>query len=97
MFSRVLLSTDFSEQAEEAYPWAAKLASCDGGTVVLMHALEDDLVATAPVFAGYMADVNGDYVIGFSVLGIGALLGSLCFVFARAPVHPDGDKLVGEK
>lgn len=55
MFSRVLLSTDFSEQAEEAYPWAAKLASCDGGTVVLMHALEDDLVATAPVFAGYMA------------------------------------------
>jgi hypothetical protein len=44
-----------------------------------------------------MADTQGDYVIGFSVLGIGALLGSLCFVFARAPVHPDDDKLVAEK
>jgi len=55
MFSRILLSTDFSEQAEIAYPWAAKMAACDGGKVILMHALEDDLVATAPVFAGYMA------------------------------------------
>jgi hypothetical protein len=44
-----------------------------------------------------MADIQGDYVTGFSVLGIGALLGSLCFVFARAPVHPDNDKLGGEK
>ena len=44
-----------------------------------------------------MADTHGDYVTGFSVLGIGALLGSLCFAFARAPVHPDDAKLVGEK
>lgn len=55
MFERILLSTDFSEQAEVAYPWAAKMASIEDGSIVLMHALEDDLVATAPVFAGYMA------------------------------------------
>ncbi|MFK5957195.1 MAG: universal stress protein [Planctomycetota bacterium] len=55
MFSRILLTTDFSTQAEHAYPWAAKLATPNGGIVHLIHALEDDLVATAPVFADYMA------------------------------------------
>ena len=55
MFSRILLATDFSEQAEQAYPWAARLAVSNNGKVILMHALEDDLVATAPVFANYMA------------------------------------------
>jgi MFS family permease len=54
-------------------------------------------MSIGPIYAGYMADDQGDYVTGFSVLGIGALLGSLCFLFARAPVHPDNDKLVGEK
>lgn len=55
MFRRVLLATDFSPHAEVAYPWAARLAALGGGVVVLAHALEDDLVATAPVFAHYMA------------------------------------------
>ncbi len=55
MFRRVLLATDFSQQAEAAYPWAARLASSNHGCLVLAHALEDDLVATAPVFANYMA------------------------------------------
>ncbi|MDA1113503.1 MAG: universal stress protein [Planctomycetota bacterium] len=55
MFSRILLTTDFSTQAEQAYPWAAQLASSNGGVIHLMHALENDLVATAPVFANYMA------------------------------------------
>jgi MFS family permease len=54
-------------------------------------------MSIGPIYAGYMADARGDYVAGFSVLGIGALLGSLCFLFARAPVHPDNDKLVREK
>ena len=54
-------------------------------------------MSIGPIYAGYMADAQGDYVTGFSVLGIGALLGALCFLFARAPVHPDNDKLVGEK
>lgn len=55
MFQRVLLATDFSTQAEAAYAWAARMARADGGTVVLVHAMEDDLVASAPVFANYMA------------------------------------------
>lgn len=55
MFSRILLTTDFSTQAEHAYPWAAQLATSNHGVIHLMHALEDDLVATAPVFADYMA------------------------------------------
>ena len=54
-------------------------------------------MSIGPIYAGYMADINGDYVIGFSVLGIGAFLGALCFLFSRPPVHPDDDKLVGEK
>ena len=55
MFSRLLLTTDFSSQAEQAYPWAARLATSNDGVIQLIHALEDDLVATAPVFANYMA------------------------------------------
>lgn len=55
MFRRVLLATDFSPHAEAAYPWAARLAASNDGNVVIVHALEDDLVATAPVFAHYMA------------------------------------------
>ncbi|MCH2100541.1 MAG: universal stress protein [Planctomycetes bacterium] len=54
MFSRVLLATDFSEHSEQAYPWAAQLAASNQGTVVLIHVLEGDLVAHAPLFAGYM-------------------------------------------
>ena len=55
MFSRILLTTDFSGQAEQAYPWAARLAISNHGSIHLVHAFEDDLVATAPVFANYMA------------------------------------------
>lgn len=54
MFSRILLATDFSDHSKQAYPWAARLASSNDGKVVLVHALEGDLVANAPVFAGYM-------------------------------------------
>jgi nucleotide-binding universal stress UspA family protein len=54
MFSRILLATDFSDHSRQAYPWAAQLAKSNDGTVVLVHALEGDLVASAPVFAGYM-------------------------------------------
>lgn len=54
MFSRILLATDFSEHSEQAYPWAAQLAASNQGTVVLIHVLEGDLVANAPLFAGYM-------------------------------------------
>ena len=54
----ILLTTDFSSQAEQAYPWAARLATSNQGVIQLVHALEDDLVATAPIFADYMAPVR---------------------------------------
>ena len=54
MFARILLATDFSDQAENAYPWAAQMARASDGVVLLVHALENDLVSTTPVFAGFM-------------------------------------------
>ena len=50
-------------------------------------------MSIGPIFAGYMADIHGNYEIGLSALGIGALAGSLCFLFASPPVHPHSDKL----
>ena len=54
MFQRILLSTDFSEDAKVAYRWAAELARQSGGTVVLVHAFEDDMIAAAPALSGYL-------------------------------------------
>jgi MFS family permease len=42
-----------------------------------------------PIVAGYMADVSGSYTPGFTVLAIGAALGSLFFVFATKPAPPE--------
>jgi sugar phosphate permease len=41
-----------------------------------------------PIVAGYMADVSGSYTPGFTVLAIGAFLGSIFFVFATKPPAP---------
>ena len=49
MFSRILLATDFSDPARPSVDWAGGLATLEGGTVVVVHALEHDLVAHAPV------------------------------------------------
>ena len=50
-------------------------------------------MSIGPVYAGFMADLYGNYLLGFSTLAVGALAGSLCFVFASPPNHPDGDKM----
>ncbi len=47
-------------------------------------------MSTGPIFAGYMADVHGNYELGFGILAGGTLLGSLCFLAARPPTHPEG-------
>lgn len=52
MFRRVLLATDFSENARVAYRWAAALARGSAGRVVLVHVLEADLSSAAPLLAG---------------------------------------------
>lgn len=41
-----------------------------------------------PIVAGLMADRTGDYRAGFTVLAVGALLGSVFFVAARKPQPP---------
>ena len=45
-------------------------------------------MSIGPVFAGYMADLQGDYLMGFSVLAAGALVGTLCFMAAKPPNMP---------
>ena len=42
-----------------------------------------------PVFAGYIADVSGDYQLAFIVLAAVSLLGALCFFLATPPKVPE--------
>ena len=42
------------------------------------------------IFAGIMADVYGNYELGFSVLAVLSLLGSVCFAAAKQPGRPVG-------
>ena len=50
-------------------------------------------MSIGPIFAGYLYDVQGNYTMAFTVLGLSAMAGSLCFAFASQPKHPEGDKL----
>lgn len=61
MFSRILLATDFSENARQAYAWAAELARVHGGTLVLVHALESDVVNPGTVYGGPFLPEGVDY------------------------------------
>lgn len=47
-------------------------------------------MSIGPILAGYMADVYGNYELGFSVLATGTLIGSFCFLAAGPPSHPGG-------
>ncbi|HKI73104.1 MAG TPA: MFS transporter, partial [Pseudomonadales bacterium] len=42
-------------------------------------------MSTGPVVAGYLADIYGNYRMGFTVLSVGAFLGSFCFLAATPP------------
>ncbi|MGE3857385.1 MAG: MFS transporter [Dehalococcoidia bacterium] len=42
---------------------------------------------TGPLFAGYLADVTGDFRLGFSILAIVSGIGSVFFIVARRPQH----------
>ena len=46
-------------------------------------------MSTGPIFAGYMADIYGDYQIGFALLAGGAFMGSFCFLASTRPTHPN--------
>ena len=43
-------------------------------------------MATGPIVAGVLADVTGDYQLGFTVLALLSLLGSVCFFLATPPL-----------
>lgn len=45
-------------------------------------------MSTGPVLAGYLADVHGNYELGFSILAAGAFIGSFCFLAATKPPAP---------
>ena len=45
-------------------------------------------MSTGPIFAGYMADIYGNYELGFSYLAFGAFLGSFFFLAATPPKIP---------
>lgn len=45
-------------------------------------------ISLGPVVAGYMADVTGNYELGFALFGGCCLLGSACFMAARPPAIP---------
>ena len=47
------------------------------------------LLLIGPIFAGVMRDSTGTYQTAFAVLGVMAVVGGFCFLFAKKPVHPD--------
>ena len=50
-------------------------------------------MSIGPIFAGYLYDIQGSYTVAFTVMGLSAMAGSLCFALAVSPVHPDSGKL----
>ena len=44
-------------------------------------------MSAGPIFAGSMADIYGNYEMGFTYLAAGAFLGSFCFLAATPPAQ----------
>ena len=42
-------------------------------------------MSIGPIFAGYLADINGNYDLAFSALAVAAILGGICFSAAKPP------------
>jgi MFS family permease len=49
---------------------------------------------SGPLIAGVLADSTGNYKLGFTVIALMAGMGSLFFVFAKRPAHPDHPTLL---
>lgn len=43
---------------------------------------------SGPILAGYLADTQGNYELGFSIIAGASLLGACCFWFAKPPAAP---------
>jgi MFS family permease len=60
------------------------------GTIIGFSSLVAMLgMSIGPIFAGYLADIHGSYDIGFTIIAIGAFLGSFAFYAAKPPQHPN--------
>ena len=53
-------------------------------------------MTTGPIVAGVLADSTGDYKLGFTILAIGAGIGSVFFLLAKPPQRP-GQQVAVEK
>ena len=63
---------------------SAKSFNTEAGTIMGFSSLIVMLgMSLGPIFAGYMADREGNYLVAFTVLGLGALAGSVCFLLAQ--------------
>ncbi len=52
-------------------------------------------MSAGPIIAGYMADRDGNYQAGFTLLAVLILAGAFCFLLARPPKRADGGKQAG--
>jgi len=59
VFRRILLATDFSAHSRCAWRWAVELARMSGGTLVLVHVLEEGMATAGPALG---APVPGEVV-----------------------------------
>ena len=46
-------------------------------------------MSSGPIFAGLMADLQGDYKLGLSIIAGLSLLGAFCFLAATPPEAPE--------
>ncbi len=46
-------------------------------------------MTSGPLIAGFLADIFGDYRVGFTVIAVITGAGSLFFILARKPSLPD--------
>ena len=59
------------------------------GTIIGFSSLVAMLgMSSGPILAGYLADLQGNYELGFSILAVGAFLGSFAFFAATPPPPP---------
>lgn len=59
-FSEILVATDFSAASLKALDFAVKLAACDNGTIILFHAVSDEMTETEEEYAVHSAELTAN-------------------------------------
>ena len=72
-----------------------RIGASSFGTIMGFSSLISMLgMSIGPIFAGYMADVYGDYELGFLIIASSAFVGSFCFFAATPPKRPISSRSV---